>query len=162
MRRHLQARHILSTSTRSLCYSSSDISSAMGMAPSQGLLMVFVSSAKPEVLFQNCERTGAWWGLSKEDCKGKMYSRSSASAFCWSSILLVSYRLPPPSLPGSCSMATPSPGLTKRNRFGEEEGGCELVPVLLIDSLEAWIAYFAREKWQLIQPYPLSFCLPAL
>lgn len=159
---HLQARHILSNSARSLCYGSSDSSSTMGMAPSQGLLMVFVSSAKPEVLFQDCERTGTWWGLRKEGCEGKMYSRSNASAFCWSSILLVSHRLPPSSLPRSCSTATSSPALIKRNRFGEEEGGCELGPVLLIDSLEAWIAYFAREKWQLIQPYPLSFCLPAL
>lgn len=32
----------------------------------------------------------------------------------------------------------------------------------LIESLEAWIPSFAREKLQLIQPLPLSFCLPAL
>lgn len=70
-------------------------------------------------------------------------------------------RLSPLSLPRSRSTATPLPAITKRNRFGEE-GGCKLIPALLIDSLEAWIPYFAREKWQLIQPYPLSFCLPAL
>lgn len=70
-------------------------------------------------------------------------------------------RLRPPSLPRSRSKATPLPVVTKGNCSGEE-GGCKLIPALLIDSLEAWILYFAREKWQLIQHYPLSFCLPVL
>lgn len=100
-------------------------------------------------------------GDREEDCRGKTLSSRSVAAFCWASIPLASHRLPPSSLPKSVSTAAPLPAVTKQSSFGEE-GGWRLIAALLIDSLEAWIPYFAREKWQLIQPYPLSFCLPVL
>lgn len=100
-------------------------------------------------------------GDREEGCRGKTFISRSVAAFCWASILLASHRLPPSSLPKSVSTAAPLPVVTKQNSFGEE-GGWKLIAALLIDSLEAWIPYFAREKWQLIQPYPLSFCLPVL
>lgn len=100
-------------------------------------------------------------GDREKGYRGKMFSIRSTAAFCWGTILLASRRLPPSSLPRSVSTAAPLPAVTKQNSFGEE-GGWKLIAALLIDSLEAWIPYFAREKWQLIQPYPLSFCLPVL
>lgn len=100
-------------------------------------------------------------GDGEEGYRGKMFSIRSTAVFCWGTILLARRRLPPSSLPRSVSTAAPLPAVTKQNSFGEE-GGWKLIAALLIDSLEAWIPYFAREKWQLIQPYPLSFCLPVL
>lgn len=97
----------------------------------------------------------------EEGCRGESFSSRIVALCCWGSILLASHRLPPSSLPKSVSTAAPLPAVTKQNSFGEE-GGWKLIAALLIDSLEAWIPYFAREKWQLIQPYPLSFCLPVL
>lgn len=97
----------------------------------------------------------------EEGCRGESFSSRIVALCCWGSILLASHRLPPSSLPKSVSTAAPLPAVTKQNSFGEE-GGWKLIAALLIDLLEAWIPYFAREKWQLIQPYPLSFCLPVL
>lgn len=100
-------------------------------------------------------------GDREEGCRGKIFSSRSVAVFCWASILLASHRLPSSSLPKSVSTAAPLPAVTKQNNFGEE-GVWKLIAALLVDSLEAWIPYFAREKWQLIQPYPLSFYLPVL
>lgn len=100
-------------------------------------------------------------GDREEGCRGKTFNIRSVGAFCWGSILLASRCLPPSSLPRSVSTAAPLPAVTKQNSFGEE-GGWKLIAALLIDSLQARVPYFAREKWQLIQPYPLSFCLPVL
>lgn len=95
----VQAWSILSYSTVSLCYSSFSVSLATGTAPSQGLLMlwgllmVFVSSAELEVLFQggsDWARTGAWWGPGRRAVRGKGTTESqqcsAGAASSWPAI----------------------------------------------------------------------------